>query len=59
MSSLVRPVNDVVQTINSSYALLSDGGSILGPVALSTLFSGFSDSTDESNARRKGKGESL
>ena len=38
--------NDVVQAVNTSYAVFSKAGSvILGPVAFSTLFSGFSSCT--------------
>jgi len=38
--------NDIVQTVNASYAVFNkSGGTILGPVAFSTLFNGFSDCT--------------
>src|SRR5438477_9397223 len=38
--------NDIVQTVNAFYAVFNkSGGTILGPVAFSTLFNGFSDCT--------------
>jgi hypothetical protein len=58
MSSLVRPLRystEVVQTSNSSYPVLIETGSVSGPIALSTVFSSFSDWT----ARGKKKGELL
>lgn len=62
MSSLVRSLRsstEVVQTRNSSHPVLIETGSVLGPIAFSTVFSSFSYWTDESNARGKKIGELL